>query len=69
MNKTRLHSFEKIKRGLQEAIAYERGERMKRTSVCYPAIFHPCFTCGDTFEEACKMAFEAIGLALEEVME
>lgn len=26
-----------------------------------------CATCGSTFEEACKMAEEAIGIALEEV--
>lgn len=26
-----------------------------------------CFTQGDTFEEACKMAFDAIGLALDGV--
>lgn len=24
-----------------------------------------CVTCGDTFEEACAMAFEAIGLCIE----
>lgn len=28
-----------------------------------------CTTCGDTFEEACEMAFDAIGLCLEEVLE
>lgn len=28
-----------------------------------------CTTCGDTFEEACEMAFSAIGLCLEEIVE
>ena len=28
-----------------------------------------CTTCGDTFEEACEMAFDAIGLCLEDLVE
>ena len=53
------------------------------TRLFYPAIFHPekvgysvsvpdlsgCFTQGDTLDEAYEMAFDAIGLCVEDLLE